>query len=206
MIPIVHLAFSVRLRLPLKPEKSMSPVVIAIIVVIALVAAALIIIGQRRTAQLHQKFGPEYDQTVKSLNDRGKAEAELLRRSDRVEQFKIRPLSPADRTRFQDNWQSDQARFVDDPRGAVKEADRLVADLMQVRGYPVGNFEQRAADVSVDHPNVVNSYRSAHDIAERDSRGEANTEDLRNAMVHYRTLFQDLLISDSPDAPPTAPR
>jgi len=176
----------------------MNPLIIGIIAVIALAAVALIIIGQRRTRNLSEKFGPEYERTFQSMRDRSKAESELRKREERVEQFNIRPLAPTDRERFERNWHDDQARFVDDPRGAVKEADRLVADLMQVRGYPVADFAQRAADVSVDHPHVVNEYRTAHDIAERDSRGEANTEELRNAMVHYRALFQDLLIEDVP--------
>lgn len=178
----------------------MNPLLIGILLIIALGAVVMIIIGQRRTRALNEQFGPEYDRTLKSTRDRGRAEAELQKRADRVEQLKIRLLAPEDRRRFEENWQADQARFVDDPRGAVKEADRLVADLMQVRGYPVGDFEQRAADVSVDHPNVVQEYRTAHDIAEREARGEANTEDLRNAMVHYRALFQDLLITDKPVA------
>jgi hypothetical protein len=176
----------------------MSPALIGIIAVIALAAVALIIIGQRRTRLLREKFGPEYEETLKSLSDRGRAEAELRKREARMEKLTIRPLAAADRTRFEQTWQADQARFVDDPRAAVKEADRLVADLMQVRGYPVGDFGQRAADVSVDHPHVVSEYRAAHDIAERDARGEASTEDLRNAMIHYRALFQDLLVVEAP--------
>lgn len=176
----------------------MNPTLIGIIALVALAAVALIIIGQRRTRSLHEKFGPEYDRTLKSMRDRGRAESDLIKRVERVEVLAIRPLAAADRARFEQSWQADQARFVDDPRGAVKEADRLVADLMQVRGYPVGDFAQRAADVSVDHPHVVSEYRAAHEIAERDARGEADTEELRKAMVHYRVLFQDLLIADAP--------
>lgn len=174
----------------------MTPTMIGILLGVALAAVVLIIIGQRRTRSLREKFGPEYDQTVKSLKSRGKAESDLNRRIERVEELTIRPLSSADRRRFEESWQADQARFVDDPRGAVKEADRLVAELMQVRGYPVADFEQRAADVSVHHPNVVSEYRAAHDIAERDAKGQASTEQLRKAMVHYRALFRDLLIVD----------
>lgn len=183
----------------------MSPTLIGIIVVIALAGIALIIIGQRRTRALREKFGPEYDHAVKSIRDRNKAESELRKREERVEKLNIRPLSAADRTRFEQSWLSAQARFVDDPRGAVAEADRLVTDVMRLRGYPVANFEQRAADVSVDHPNLVSDYRAAHDIALRDVKGQAITEDLRTAMVHYRALFQDLLVSETPvgDAPVT---
>ena len=175
----------------------MSPVLIGIIVVIALAGIALIIIGQRRTRALREKFGPEYDHAVKSIRDRNKAEAELKKREERVERLNIRPLSVADMTRFEQSWFAAQARFVDDPRGAIGEADRLVGDVMRLRGYPVVDFEQRAADVSVDHPNVVSKYRAAHDIALRDVLGKANTEDLRTAMVHYGALFQDLLVSDA---------
>jgi hypothetical protein len=176
----------------------MSPTLIGIIALVALAAVALIIIGQRRTRSLHEKFGPEYDRTLKSMRDRGRTESELIKRVERVEELAIRPLAAAVRARFEQSWQADQARFVDDPRGAVREADRLVADLMQVRGYPVGDFAQRAADVSVDHPHVVNEYRAAHEIAERDARGAADTEELRKAMVHYRVLFRELLIADAP--------
>jgi hypothetical protein len=175
----------------------MSPTLIGIIALVLLAAAALIIIGQRRTRALHEKFGPEYDRALKSAGDRGVAESELTKRRERVEALMIRPLVPADRERFEKSWDADQARFVDDPRGAVREADRLVAELMQVRGYPVADFEQRAADISVNHPNVVSEYRAARDIAERDARGEANTEQLRKAMVHYRALFRDLLVVDA---------
>src|SRR5260221_14245991 len=176
----------------------MNPLIIGIIAIVDLAAVALIIIGQRRTRDLSEKFGPEYERTFQTMRDRGKAESELRKREERVDLFNIRPLASADRERFERNWHDDQSQFVDDPRGAVKEADRLVVDLMQVRGYPVGDFAQRAADVSVDHPHVVEEYRTAHDIAERDARGEANTEELRSAMVHYRALFQDLLIEDTP--------
>jgi Sec-independent protein translocase protein TatA len=176
----------------------MSPTLIGILALVALVAVALIIVGQRRTRALHEKFGPEYERTLKSMRDRGKAESELRKRSERVEALTIRPLSAADRERFERAWQTDQARFVDDPRGAVKRADHLVADLMQVRGYPVADFEQRAADVSVNHPDVVSEYRTAHDIAVRDAKGQANTEELRKAMVHYRALFRDLVVVDVP--------
>lgn len=178
----------------------MNPVMIGIVAVIALAAVMLIIVGQRRTRDLHEQFGPEYDRALETTRSRGRAESELLKRADRVDHLKIRPLAREDRSRFEESWRADQERFVDDPRAAVKEADRLVADLMQVRGYPLGDFEQRAADVSVDHPHVVSEYRTAHEIAERDARGEADTEELRNAMVHYRTLFRDLLIVDAPPA------
>ncbi len=176
----------------------MTPTLIGILLAATLAVVVLIIIGQRRTRSLREKFGPEYDQTLRSMKSRDKAESDLNRRIARVGELTILPLSSADRTRFEESWQADQARFVDDPRGAVKQADVLVAELMHVRGYPVADFAQRAADVSVHHPNVVSEYRAAHDIAERDAKGQANTEQLRKAMVHYRALFRDLLIADAP--------
>lgn len=175
----------------------MNTIVIGIILVVALIAVVLIIMGNRRTATLRTKFGPEYDVTIKTMRDRDRAESELVKRTERVEQLELRPLAPADRSRFEQSWQADQARFVDDPRGAVREADHLVIELMQARGYPVADFDQRAADISVDHPHVVERYRAAHEIAGRDVRNEANTEDLRNAIVHYRALFQELLVADT---------
>lgn len=175
----------------------MNAVALGIVVVLVLIAIAVIVPRMRRSKELHEKFGPEYDRTLASSRDRGRAEAELEKRVERVEQLKIRPLNAADKARFEGAWRADQARFVDDPRGAVTEADRLVADLMQVRGYPLADFDQRAADVSVDHPRLVNEYRAAHDIAERDASGAVTTEDLRAAMVHYRALFADLLETGS---------
>jgi hypothetical protein len=174
---------------------------------IGIIIVALIVLGavwwfvtqRRRSEALREQFGPEYERTVKGLGDQSKAEAELARRAERVKALDIHPLEEGQRKRFADAWRSDQAKFVDDPKGAVIEADRLVADLMQVRGYPVGDFEQRAADVSVDHPHVVENYRIAHDIAERERNGKADTEDLRKAMVHYRALFEDLLDSGPVD-------
>lgn len=171
----------------------MNAIVLGIIIILLLVVVALLVPRLRRSKELHQRFGPEYERTLASTKDRSRAEAELERRVERVEALKIRPLSPPDRSRFAEAWRTDQARFVDDPRGAVKEADRLVADLMQVRGYPLADFEQRAADISVDHPRLVQEYRAAHDIAQRDANGAVTTEDLRAAMVHYRALFEDLL-------------
>ena len=174
-------------------------IVIGLLVAVAVVVVAFVLSRKRRTDHLRAKFGPEYERLVREQGDPRQAESELSTRVERVKQLHIKPLSPEHRSRFADAWRSDQARFVDDPRGAVVEADRLVADLMQVRGYPVGDFEQRAADVSVDHPHVVQNYRVAHDIAVREQRGDASTEDLRKAMVHYRALFEDLLDSNEPE-------
>jgi hypothetical protein len=169
-------------------------IVILVLIAVAAIAFAVVMYMQReRTRRLHNKFGSEYDRLVQDRGDRRKAEAELLDRQKRIEKFSLRELSPGEVDRFTTSWRNIQAEFVDAPREAVAHADRLVQEVMTTRGYPMSNFEQRAADISVDHPRVVDNYRSAHAIAERDSRGQANTEDLRQAMVHYRALFEDLL-------------
>jgi len=167
----------------------MRGILFAMIVVAMLISAYL---KNRRSVALKDRFGPEYDHQVKE-HGRGRAERELDRRERRVQKLAIRPLPPPDRDRYAEMWRNEQARFVDDPRSAVHEADRLVEEVMQRRGYPVGDFEQRAADISVDHPLVVENYRAAHDIALKVQRGNAATEDLRQAMIHFRTLFEDLL-------------
>jgi|GEM_PF-393219 len=149
---------------------------------------------KRRTGRLRTQFGgAEYDRALKEDGSRRHAEAGLKERTQRVESLNIRPLAPGDRARFVESWSRVQARFVDGPGGAVTEADQLLRDVMSTRGYPVSDFEQRAADISVDHPLVMENYRTAHAIAVRQSQGQANTEDLRQAMIHYRTLFEDLL-------------
>lgn len=148
---------------------------------------------QRRSKRLRDEFGPEYYTTIAERGSRRSAEKELERRQERVEHLNIRPLPSEDQSRFAEAWRGTQARFVDDPPGAIVEADRLVAQVMQARGYPVTDFEQRAADISVNHPSVVSNYRAAHAIYEANERGEATTEDLRQAMVYYRDLFEELL-------------
>jgi hypothetical protein len=175
---------------------------IVIIVVVALVVVAVgvwMYMQKRRTEQVRERFGPEYDRAVTEHGDQRGAQAELEARQKRVEHLDIRPLSPSDRARFADAWRATQAHFVDDPSAAIGEADRLVTDVMKARGYPIGDFEQRAADVSVDHPRVVENYRGARDTALRNERGQASTEDLRQAMVHYRALFEDLLETGTPE-------
>ena len=170
-------------------------IVILLVVVVVLVAGALawMLMQRRRSEELRERFGPEYDRTVSQLGDQRQAEAELAARQKRVEGFKLQALAPADRGRFVEEWRATQARFVDEPADAIQAADQLVAEAMRARGYPVGDFEQRAADISVDHPNVVENYRAARAIALANERGQASTEDLRQAMVYYRALFQDLL-------------
>jgi len=167
--------------------------VVAVVAVLAIAAAIWMYLQKRRTEQLRNRFGPEYERVVEKDGDRRQAEAVLVERQKRVEKFELRPLSNEDRQRFSRAWTQQQARFVDDPRGAVAEADRLIGEVMKMRGYPVGDFEQRAADISVDHPLVVENYRLAHKIAIKDTRGGAGTEELRKAMVHYRALFEELL-------------
>lgn len=171
------------------------PVVTLLIVLAVIIVAALIFttIRKRRSERLRERFGPEYDRVVHREGDTKKAEHVLEFRQQHREKFKIRALSPTDQSSFRYRWNEVQARFVDDPAGAVTLADGLVTDVMQARGYPVADFEQQADNISVDHPVVVENYRNAHEIALRHDRGQASTEDLRRAMVHYRSLFQELL-------------
>ena len=148
---------------------------------------------RRRSRQLRERFGPEYDRLVSERGNHTRAEDELLRREQRVRHYDIRPIPDLERERYAAAWRDVQADFVDAPADAVARADDLVAEVMSRRGYPVADFEERAADLSVDHPHVVEHYRAAHGLAERSRRSEADTEDLRQAMVHYRALFEDLL-------------
>ena len=168
-------------------------IVVLVVAVIAIAAIAFGISRKHRSQKLREHFGPEYDRVVKREGDVRKGEGVLEFREKRHQKFEIRPLSSTDRSSFLYRWNDVQSRFVDDPKSAVTQADSLVTDAMQARGYPMGDFEQRAADISVDHPVVVENYRAGHAIALRHGRGEASTEDLRQAMVHYRTLFQELL-------------
>ncbi len=158
-----------------------------------IVAAVFFAVRRRRSEALRQRFGPEYDRTVREARTVSQGEAMLEQRQARVERLQIRPLPPEDARRFSQAWRDVQTRFVDDPKGAIVDADRLVGEVLRARGYPVGDFEQRVADISVDHPNVVMNYRAARDIVRDHERGRATTEDLRQAMVHFRALFTDLL-------------
>jgi hypothetical protein len=178
---------------------------VVIVLVVALIAvigvAAWLYLQKRRSDGLRTSFGSEYDRARQDHPDQRSAERALEERKERVEQLRIRALSPDERDRFAEHWRSAQAQFVDDPAGATRVADALIGEIMQARGYPVGEFEQRAADVSVDHPRVVEHYRAAHAIALRTDRGDAEsdaTEDLRQAFVHYRALFDDLLEVEAP--------
>ena len=168
-------------------------IVVVAVAVLAVLAVVWMVMQQRRRTHLKDRFGPEYDQALRQHPDARAAERELLDRERRVATFAIKPLTRDDAARFSEGWRLIQSRFVDDPKGAVVDADRLVDEVMRTRGYPIADFEQRAADISVDHPRVVANYRSARVIAGRNTRGETNTEELRQALVHYRELFADLL-------------
>jgi hypothetical protein len=167
-------------------------VVVAFILGVVVGAVGLYAVQQERTKRLRQKFGPEYARTVAETGSRLPAEHDLLQRQKRVEKLHIRPLSPTDRARFVDGWREIQVRFVDDPSGALGEADRLVGEVMAAEGYPLLDFDQRSADLSVEHPLVIENYREGHNVAVRDKQGIATTEELRKAMLHYRTLFDEL--------------
>lgn len=163
-------------------------------VVLAVIAfAAWFFYQQKQSHRLQQRFGPEYGRTVDELGSQKKAESELKAREKRVERLNIFPLAPSDAARFSEAWKVLQGRFVDNPKGVFVQADLLVRELMLKRGYPVGDFERRAGDISVDHPAVVDHYRAAQAIAVRNEHSEADTEELRKAVVHYRALFNELL-------------
>jgi LPXTG-motif cell wall-anchored protein len=169
-------------------------IILAGVVVLALIAlAAWFFYQKKQSHRLQQRFGTEYRRTVDELGSETKAESELKAREKRVERLNLVPLAPSEAAKFSQDWKVLQGRFVDNPKGVVVQADQLVRELMLKRGYPMGDFERRAADISVDHPAVVDNYRAAQAIAARDERGEANTEELRKAVVHYRALFNELL-------------
>ena len=169
-------------------------IIIAAVVVVGMVALGAWLFYQKKQSQkLQERFGPEYDRTVHELGSRTKGESELKAREKRVERLEILPLAPPEAARFTEAWRALQSRFVDNPKGVVIEAEQLVRELMEKRGYPMGDFERRAGDISVDHPDVVANYRSAQAIALRDQQGSADTEELRKAVVHYRALFDELL-------------
>ena len=165
-------------------------IVVAVVVVVAVV---LILASTRKTRRLRTRFGPEYSRAVQESGSAARGEERLAKLEQRVERFKIHALSPSDQSRFLESWRLVQAKFVDAPEVAVAEGDQLVREVMTARGYPVVDFDQQAADLSVNHPLVVEHYRDGHAIAVRHAQGKANTEDLRQAMIHYRQLFDDLV-------------
>jgi hypothetical protein len=170
-----------------------------VIILLVVVAAALIVgfllwqTQKNRSLKLRKKYGAEYERAVQTHGDTRRAEHELEQREKRVKEFKLHPLTPDQQRSFDQKWVSVQAFFVDEPSRAVKEANQLIKEVMRARGYPESDFEQRAADISVHYPRVVNNYRTARSIADRNSKGEASTEDLRQSMVCYRELFEDLV-------------
>jgi hypothetical protein len=168
-------------------------VLIAIAVIVVLAVVVWQALARRRTGRLQQQFGPEYERTLASGDSKREAEAELRAREERHQQLQIRPLSQGACERYLQSWQGVQAQFVDDPRGAVASADSLIQSVMAERGYPVENFDQRAADISVDHPQVVENYRQGHRLAQASADGSDATEDRRQAMRHYRALFDELV-------------
>jgi type VI protein secretion system component VasK len=175
-------------------------IAIGIVVVLALIVWQGL--SRRRTSRLQEQFGPEYNRTLQTADSKRGAEAELEAREERRQRLEIRSLSQAARDRYLQTWQTVQAQFVDDPRGAVAGADSLIQSVMAERGYPVDDFDQRAADVSVDHPRVVENYREGHRLAQASADGNDSTENLRQAMRHYRTLFDELVepAADQPTA------
>jgi hypothetical protein len=168
-------------------------VLIAVVVVAVIAVVAWQAMTRRKTGRLQDRFGPEYDRTVDAADSKRDAESELQAREERRQRLEIRPLSQAARERYLEHWQSVQAQFVDDPRTAVAGADSVIQSVMEERGYPVEDFEQRAADVSVDHPHVVENYRHGHTLAKASADGSDSTENLRQAMRHFRALFEELV-------------
>lgn len=174
---------------------STTGVVLILVLAIIAVAAGWMYYREQRRKALRARFGPEYTHAVKQYGNQTRAEEALTARQRRLEKLHIVRLAPEDQQRFMGQWQAVQRDFVDDPAASIQRADSLVSDVLRARGYPVSDFEHRAEDISVDHPDVVQNFRAAHAIAERHQRGDASTEDLRQALVHYRELFDDLLES-----------
>jgi hypothetical protein len=173
-------------------NSSLGTIVALVLIAVAAVVIALVVVRHRRKAKLQQEFGPEYDRAVREVGPK-RADAELLAREKRVSRFALRDLTPDEWQSFSSEWRAVQSRFVDDPVASVADADALVDRLMAARGYPMSDFEQRAADISVGHAAVVEHYRAAHAIALRHRAGQSTTDDLRNALIHYRALFTELL-------------
>jgi len=181
-------------------------IVIAAVVVAVVAIVAIVVMRQRRRTELRESFGSEYDRAVARQGDVRKGESDLMARRERRAELDIRPLSPQSRTTYARSWEQTQARFVDNPATALAQADALIIAVMEERGYPMDDFERRAEDISVDHPDVVQHYRAAHDISVRvdeepnastsSTVSDVSTEDLRQGLVHYRALFQELLEPD----------
>ena len=167
--------------------------IVGAIVVIVIIVVAVILARRQRSVRLQKRFGPEYERATREYGDRTQAERELADREARVRSFRLQELPAGARERYTDEWNQIQKRFVDEPKEALAEADTLLTSVMRDRGYPMVDFEQRAADLSPDHASVVDNYRQAHEISVRSEEGDASTEDLRQAMLHYRSLFTELV-------------
>jgi hypothetical protein len=176
-----------------------SSVIITVVVVLVIIGVILGLVFSRRkrSEQLHDHFGPEYDHTVQAMGDEKKAQTELVERQKHVEALDIRPLSVSEREHYLAEWTAVQSKFVDEPGQAIVDADRLIIEVMQLRAYPVSDFEQRAADISVNYPALVSNYRAARVIAIKNEQHAANTEELRQAMIYYRSLFEELLAPEA---------
>ena len=168
-------------------------IIVVVVLVIVGVIFGLLFTSRRRSQRLHDQFGPEYEHTVQKMGDEKKAQTELDARQKHVEALNIRPLSDSERARYLADWTAVQSKFVDEPGQAIVDADRLIMEVMQIRAYPVADFEQRAADLSVKYPALVSNYRAAREIAVKNEQHQANTEELRQAMIYYRSLFEELL-------------
>jgi hypothetical protein len=190
-------------RVPaLKGEKmdTTNTTVIILAVIVAFIIGALlgtVVTRQRRTKRLQEKFGPEYDRTLNELGDRRQAEHELEARLDHVKTLDIRPLSEEESERYTNEWRATQAEFVDEPLVALQKADQIIREVMKAKGYPVEDFEQRVADISVEYPELVTDYRGLHLIAVKEDDEEVSTEEMRQAMVHGRALFENLVNKDA---------
>ena len=174
-------------------------IIIAVVLVLVVVGAVLwpMMTRRKRSARLHDQFGSEYDHTVQTLGDEKKAQTELEERQKHVEALEIHPLSVNEHARYLADWAAVQSKFVDEPGQAIVDADRLIMEVMQLRNYPLSDFEQRAADVSVSYPALVSNYRAARVIALKNQEYQADTEELRQAMIYYRSLFDELLVTDA---------
>jgi hypothetical protein len=185
-------------------------ILIGVIVLAVIAAVAIAVTRQRRHAELRESFGAEYDRTIAREGDVGRGESDLIARRERRANLDIRPLSPSSRNAYARSWEQTQARFVDNPAAALTQADSLISSVMEERGYPMNDFERRAEDISVDHPDVVQHYRAAHDISARfdddpdaatgPTMSHVSTEDMRQGLVHYRALFQELLEPDQDES------
>ena len=172
-------------------------VAVSVLLIMGTVLGLIFARRTKRTERLHGQFGSEYDHTVKSLGNEKKAQTELEERQRYVKALDIRPLTVDEHTRYLADWAAVQSSFVDEPRRAIVEADRLIMEVMELRAYPVADFEQRAADVSVNYPALVSNYRAAREVAVRNEDHHAGTEDLRKALINYRSLFDELLVTDA---------